>query len=361
MRVTFLLPRYGWQPSGGFRVVYTYASLLAARGCDVSVLHPRRLPEGGWPRAAGVVGRARRAGGRIRDRFLRPRITWADIDPRVRLLYVPEIADRYVPLGDAVIATWWSTAEAALALGPDRGRRFHLIQGHEVWNGADDRVHAAWRAPLHKIFIARWLLELGLQLGISEDATTLIPNGIDAQTFRLERPIEERAAHVAMLYSSEVYKGGALGIAMLERAKQRVPALTAALFGVVPAPHLPPWIAYTRGAAPRELVESIYNRAAVYLCASLSEGWHLPPAEAMACGCALVSSDIGGVRDYATHQQTALLYPAGDIPAGADRLVQLLRDDAERIALARRGRDAIAQFSWERSADQLYALLRVRS
>jgi L-malate glycosyltransferase len=362
MRVTFLLPRYGWQASGGFRVVYTYASLLVQRGCSVSVIHPRRLPPGGWPRAAGAVGRARRAAGRVRDVVLRPRIRWAEIDPRVTMRYVPAIADQYVPPADAVIATWWSTAEAALALSPDRGRRFHLIQGHEIWNGAEERVHAAWRAPLHKIFIARWLLELGLELGIAEDATTLIPNAIDTRTFRVAQPPASRARHIAMLYSTEPYKGGPLGIEMLERAKQRVPDLTAALFGVVRAPRsLPEWIEFTRNATPGELAASIYNRAAVYLCASLSEGWHLPPAEAMACGCAVVSSDIGGVRDYAVQGDTAMLYAPGDVAAGAECLVRLLTDDAARLALAERGRDAIARFSWDRSADELLTVLRERS
>src|SRR5690606_28253673 len=91
MRVTFLLPHYGWHASGGFRVVYTYAGLLAERGHEVSVVHPRRLPAGGWQRPRGVLQHARRAATRVRDIVLRPRLGWVEIDPRVRLLYAPAI------------------------------------------------------------------------------------------------------------------------------------------------------------------------------------------------------------------------------------------------------------------------------
>ena len=358
MRVTFLLPRYGWKPSGGYAVVYTYAGLLAARGHDVCIVHPRRLPPGGWPEPRGIAGRLRRAAGRVRDRMLRPRMNWIAIHERVRMLYVRDLSASHVPDGDALIATWWSTAEAALSLPASKGAPYHLIQGHEVWHGAVDRVHAVWRAPLHKIFIARWLRDHALELGVDPAMTTLIPNAIDPDVFSVHRPIAEREPRVAMLYSNQALKNGALALDMLLRVKKRVPALTATLFGFEPAPPaLPPWIKYVRGATGARLASEVYNRAAVYLCASLSEGWHLPPAEAMACGCALVSSDIGGVADYAFDGDTALLYPPGDAEAGAERIVELLTDDPLRLGIAKRGREKIAEFSWTRSAAQLEAVL----
>lgn len=359
MDVTFLLPKYGWQPSGGFSVVYTYAGLLARSGHRVSVVHPRRLPPGGWPPPVGALGRARRTAAGLRDRVLRPTHRWVAIDPAVRMMYVPGISARHIPDGDAVIATWWSTAEAALALPHTKGRRYHLIQGYEVWSGAEERVHAAWRAPLHKIFIARWLLERALELGVPEPMTTLIPNAVPLDVFRVLRPVSDRPVHVAMLYSSQPYKGGRIGLDILHAVREQVPDLRAVLFGVERRPRgLPDWITYLRSASAEELARDVYNRAAVYLCPSLSEGWHLPPAEAMACGCALVSSDIGGVRDYAADRDTALLYPAGDIGAAAERLVHLLRHPSERVLLANRGRERVGTFTWQRSGAMLEALLQ---
>jgi glycosyltransferase involved in cell wall biosynthesis len=358
MDVTFLLPKYAWQPSGGFSVVYTYAGLLARGGHRVRVVHPRRLPPGGWPPPVGLRGRARRVAARVRDQLLRPAPRWFAVDPAVSMMYVPEISARHVPDGDAVIATWWSTAEAALTLPRSKGRRYHLIQGYEVWSGAEDRVHAAWRAPLHKIFIARWLLDRALDLGVSGSQTTLIPNAVPLNVFRVLRPLADRPMRVAMLYSGQPHKGGRIGLDILHATKERLPDLTAVLFGVERRPRdLPGWITYVRNASAEDLSRDIYNGAAVYLCPSVSEGWHLPPAEAMACGCALVSSDIGGVRDYAVDQDTALLYPAGDTGAAADRLVRLLSDPAGRMLLAERGRERVSTFTWQRSGAMLEALL----
>lgn len=358
MNITFLLPRYGWQPSGGFSVVYTYASFLAARGHDVTVVHPRSLPSGGWPQPSGLYARLHHAAGRLRDRMLRPSLRWADPDPRVRMMYIPEISDAFVPDGDVIIATWWSTAEAALSLSAEKGEQFHLIQGEETWYGAEERVHAAWRAPLHKIFISRWLMERVREVGVPEMMGTVIPNGIDHEVFRVTQPIDNRPARVAMMYSAAPFKGGDIGLEILRRAKDAVPDLRAILFGVGRAPAgLPSWIQYVRGAGRAQLADAVYNRCSVYLCPSLSEGWHLPATEAMACGCAIVTSDIGGVRDYARDEDTALLFPIGDTAAGADRLVALLRNDTRRVELARRAGEVIRNFSWERSGARLAELL----
>lgn len=358
MRISILLPRYPWHPSGGYIVAYRYASELAARGHSLAVLHPRRLPAGGWPAARGVRGKLRRGGARLRDLVARPHVGWSAIDPRVQLLYVPYLSARHVPDADVIIATWWSTVEAALRLPASKGALHHLIQGYEVWHGASERVHAVWRAPVPKIVIATWLIERGLDLGVPRTLMTHVPNAIDPDTFAVQAPIETRPRRVAMLFSRDSMKGGELGLEMLHRAREQLPDLTAFLFGGEPAPSgLPEWITYEHRARPARLAHA-FNGCAVYLCPSLSEGWHLPPAEAMACGCAVVSADIGGVRDYAHEGATAYLYPAGDVQAGAERLTTLLQDEPARVRLARNAVAKIATFSWVRSTDLLESVLQ---
>jgi glycosyltransferase involved in cell wall biosynthesis len=356
MRITFLLPLYGWHPSGGFIVVYTYASLLAERGHDVSVIHSRRPPPD-YPEPVGLPAQLRRWAGAVRDRIARPSHAYARIHPRVVMRYVPDLTTPYVPDADAVIATSWSTAEAALAMPATTGVRHHLIQDYETWYGAVERVNDVWRSPLYKIFIARWLRARALELGVSERMTTVIPNAVCA-VFRIGRPIGARPRRVSMLYSSAPHKGGSAGLEILRRAHSEVPDLEAVLFGAEPAPRrLPAWITYLRSAKAAQLASDVYNQSAVYLCPSLIEGWHLPATEAMACGCAVVSSDNFGVREYATDGETALLYPPGDVGAGARALVAILLDDHRRHALAEKGAARVATLSWERNADTLAAVL----
>lgn len=359
MTITFILPGYPWKPIGGFRVVYEYANHLVARGHEVRVVHPRRLPNWSSPPPPNLYRWLRRKAGQLRDLVLTPSVRWQPIDRRVQMLYVPELTARYVPNADAVFATWWATAELVLEYPSNKGQKFYLIQHYEVWGGPKERVDATWRAPLHKVVIAKWLYEKGLELGVSPMEMCHIPNGIDHSRFKLLEPIESRSPYkIAMMYSDAVWKGATDGLKALQIVKDKFPQIQAILFGVGPRPkRLPRWIEYIHNPQQDVLVRQIYNGCAVYLCPSWTEGWHLPPAEAMACGCAVVSTDIGGVHDYAEHGKTALLSLPKDPEALAENLLRVLEDDNLRVQLAKAGYGRIQEFTWERSTDLLEQFL----
>lgn len=157
---------------------------------------------------------------------------------------------------------------------------------------------------------------------------------------------------VAVMYHPARYKGGEVAIRALELARKEFPRLRAVAFGVFPRPqHLPEWVEYFQSPPEETLVGHIYNGSSLYLCASESEGFGFGPAEAMACGCAVVSTDIGGVREYAEHEITALLCPPRNPGALADGILRLIDDRPLRLALARSGHKRIQQFDWERSTD----------
>lgn len=357
MRITFVLPSWALKPSGGARVVYQYASGLVGRGHDVTVVHaaflepwqyPHRLSLHREPKvvARGVVDIA---GGRPAGP------EWQEVDPAVRLEYVRTLSPAHVPDGDVVVATAWRTAESVARYPSAKGAGHYLIQHYETWDAPKWRVDHTWRAPLTKIVIAGWLADVGRELGVD---TVRIANGIDHDRFRLTRPIEGRPPRVAMMWSPAPVKGGADGIAALTAAKAQEPALEAVLFGVRPRPaDLPAWIDYRHNPSQSELVDDIYNASSVYLCPSLAEGWHLPPAEAMACGNALVSTSIGGVRDYARHGETALLAAIGDVDRLTEQVVRLCQHEDERSRLAHAGNRLIGAFTWERAVDSFETLL----
>jgi glycosyltransferase involved in cell wall biosynthesis len=274
------------------------------------------------------------------------------------MLYVADPAAERVPDGDAVIATAWQTAEYVAGYPAKKGRKFYLIQHYETWSGPRDRVDATWRAPMKKIVIAKWLAAKGLELGVPFEDMVHIPNGIDHARFRLVSPVETRPPRAAMLWSALEWKGAAHGLRAAELARAERPGFEAILFGTGPAPGgLPAWAAYFRDPPQQDLVERIYNGCSIYLCPSLTEGWPLPPAEALACGCALVASDIGGVRDYAEHEVTALLSPAGEPQAMAANILRLIADEGLRRRLAEAGRERIAGFTWPKSTDLMEAAL----
>lgn len=350
MRVTFLLPGYPWRPVGGFRVVYEYANSLVARGHSVAVVHPRRLPYYRAPAPSRFGTRLRLQAGRIRNVLAKPKVRWSPIDQRVAMLYVPDLAERHLPDGEAVVATAWQTAEYVAGCPRSKGAKFYLIQSYETWSGPQGRVDATWRADVKKIVIARWLYEKGLELGVPPADMIHIPNGIDHSRYRVSKPVEDRGAAVAMMASPLELKGTDHGLRAMEAARRQSPELRALLFGTGREPKgLRTWMTYFRDPPQTFLVEHIYNASSIYLCPSRTEGWALPAAEAMACGCALVAMDNGGVRDYAEHGVTALLSAAGDTAALAENLRILLADSAARVRLALAGSRRIQDFTWQRS------------
>jgi glycosyltransferase involved in cell wall biosynthesis len=273
---------------------------------------------------------------------------WFTMEPSVRLLCVPSLAERFVPDGDAVIATAWETAEWVNRYPASKGRRFYLIQHLETWNGPEERVYATWKLPLQKIVISKWLAEIAQNLG---EAATFIPYGMDTHTFRIETPSESRSAsQLMMLYHNNEWKGCAEGLEALSLVRKTDPSTRAILFGVPSRPEtLPDWIEYHQSPSP-DLLRELYNRAAIFVAPSRTEGWGLTGCEALLCGAALVATDIDGHREFAFHGQTALTSPARSPVALANNILRLMNDHQLRSRLAKGGGDFVRQLTWERAS-----------
>ena len=292
LRITFLLPRTGGKPIGGFKVTYEYANYLASQGHIVSVVHPIIFRVDQPLRTFKPKARVRAI-----LRYFELKITrgyrpdgWFRIDPKVKLLWVPSLAARHIPDGDVVIATAWETAEWVPSYPASKGRRFYLIQHLETWGGLPERTLATWKAPLQKIAIAGWLQRHAAEMG---ESAYLIPNGLDFRSFRLTRPPEERDRHkILMLHHQLEWKGSADGLAAFAIAQAAIPELRLTLFGIFPRPDdLPEDIVYHHRPS-QETINELYNEAAIFVGPSWLEGWGLPPAEALMCGAA-----IGGHGD----------------------------------------------------------------
>ena len=210
---------------------------------------------------------------------------------------------------------------------------------------------------MHKVVSSAWLQEIGLQLG-ERERLTHIPYGVELDTFRLLAPPAERnPLRVGMLAHHWPFKGMEYGIEALRLVRDEFPKLDAVAFGAGPRPpSLPAWINYVQNPTREQLVQ-LYNSLAIFLHTSIAEGWGLTGAEAIACGCALVAADSGGVRDYAVEGKTALLVPPRDSASLAAGTITLIQDDRLRLELSSTGLQAIQAFTWDRAANRMEALL----
>lgn len=91
------------------------------------------------------------------------------------------------------------------------------------------------------------------------------------------------------------------------------------------------------------------RRADLYALSSRREGFPMALAEAMACGLPAVAFDLpSGPRDIIRAGVDGLLVPNGDIPALAEVLASLMRDDDRRVAMSQAAPDVLNRFGVER-------------
>lgn len=104
-----------------------------------------------------------------------------------------------------------------------------------------------------------------------------------------------------------------------------------------------------------ELV-ALYSAATVFAYPSLAEGFGLPVAEAMACGCPVLTSDVSSLPEIAG--DAALRVDPTAEAAIRDGLERLLGDPAERRERATAGIARARAFTWERYGRELLEIYR---
>jgi glycosyltransferase involved in cell wall biosynthesis len=102
---------------------------------------------------------------------------------------------------------------------------------------------------------------------------------------------------------------------------------------------------------------ALYSGAAFFAYPSLYEGFGLPIVEALACGTPVLTADNSCLPEAGG--PGAIYVQAEDVTSMAEGIVRLATDDALRRQLAQAGRAHAAQFTWERSAQQLLAAYRM--
>lgn len=353
MIINFVLPgRSIRHPIGGYKVVYEYANGLAKRGHQVNVIHPLSRPQERPQHTDKLKEYCKYA---MSSLFGIPGLKWFQISPKVNMITVPSPEEKYIPRADVIIATAWQTAEWAAGYSLAKGEKSYLIMDFYPWLAPKARLEATWRGAFKKVAISHWLYEKVIQAGGKN--TEVIPIGIDHQTFRLFADLGDRPQRVTMLFSPVAYKASKDGLCALEICKKHYPNLEATFFGTTsPFREIPGWVAYEKNVSMGKLAQ-LFNQSRIYLCSSLAEGFAFPPAEAMACGCAVVSTDCGGIREYAENEVTALLSSPRDPEALAQNLLRVLRDQNLCMRLARKGNEIIKTFTWNKAVDKMEAFL----
>lgn len=203
---------------------------------------------------------------------------------------------------------------------------------------------------------SRQMLDL---LAVSaRDRTRRMHNGADhileipAAAGTLSRLGLEAGRYVLLFGSGKAYKnnrvvfdalaGDARGLRLVVVGPDR---------GVLEAAGLsPPADTLFVGKCDDAVLRALYEDACALLFPSRTEGFGLPPVEAMLCGCPAIVTPAGAIPEVC---RDAVLYADVDDPASWRDALDALADPATRAAKVAAGRALAARYTWRAAGRQL--------
>lgn len=343
LKINFLLfnPALG----GGDRVVSIYAKYLKERGHEITItaLKPADV------RLRHKMTYFLRTGVVLKPGFSAAHYNNAGINLNI-IEGQDTLTDENIPDADILISTLWLTAEWAMAMRPSKGAKAYFVQGHEVFpHFPKDRVQATYRAPFDKIVVSKWL-ERTMRDEYGSPAIARVPNTADTTQFHASpRPKNEQPC-VGFLYADSWVKGVETTTKAIAKIRKRYPDLRIVSFGAsspnsqVPLPqgcefHYKP---------PQEKIREVYAQCDLWLCGSRVEGFHLPPMEAMACRCPVVSTAVGGPEDVIENGRQGYIVPIDDADALAEKAICVLEaSDDEWRQMSDAAYETATRYTWD--------------
>jgi glycosyltransferase involved in cell wall biosynthesis len=240
-----------------------------------------------------------------------------------RMLYGRVVVKRLARRQDAIIAVSENTAR-------DLGRFFGL--GRErvrvVWNGIDPvRFQPGDAAAARAQAAARWQLDRPFFLYVS----------------RLEHPAKNHVRLIEAFSRFKAATGSDWLLALGGSDWHGAEAIHAAAAASAVARDIR-FLGFVEDASLPEL----YRAAATFVYPSLFEGFGFPPVEAMACGCPVISSARGSLREVVA--DAARIVEPEDVADLAQALEVLATDATVRQRLQAAGYVNARRFDWDRNA-----------
>ncbi|GAB2449330.1 glycosyltransferase family 4 protein [Nocardioides hungaricus] len=326
MRVAVVTPRFPPDPGGMEQYAAWVARTMRDRGHEVVVVTTGRRAGRSTYQGLPVV----RLGTWLTVSNTPVNPLWA-IQLR-RLLRGVDVVNAHAPVpGLADLAAYLSPAPVVLTYHSGSlakgGRVDPLLRGYE-------------RVVLPRVFRrSRALVAVSpVSLAHATGRATLIPPGVDGTLFHpAGEPRESRVLYVGRVEQSSRWKGLHVLVDALPRLRERLPRVRLEVVGdgddVVPLQKRAADLGVAdvvdwAGRLDHADLPARYRRAGVTVLPSLteSESFGMALAEALACGCPVVGSAVGGIPFVVRDGVDGRLVPPGDAAALADALGDVLTD-----------------------------------
>jgi len=338
LNIAFVLPGTG--SSGGVRCTVIAANHLLSRGHRVRILYRRAssqlLPT--LRQCYQAVIHPQQANW-LQD-FTGPTTSFAELTPE---LFAP---------GELVVGVGMWAAGAIAKVDPQHNPRLQYLHGLTPW--MSELMQQALPLAIPKIAVSS-TVAAGAQAYGGGAVLAVIGNGIDCSEYYACQPEVERNG-IGTIFAAHPAKDPATILATLQQLKLSLPFIPQYVFG---SGRRPPQLTrrqYWRLPTIKQ-ARNLYSRAMIWILGSRSEGFPAPPLEAMACGCAVITTDCGGVSDYMINGKNGFVVPVGDVEAIVANVKLLVRDSDLRRQIVDEGRKTVNNLNWKATIDKLEAVL----
>lgn len=275
-------------------------------------------------------------------------------------------------LSYAVMASY--AGAAALLIKFLRGKPYVLNLQSGTMDTPDYQKIIWWFLPFYKKIhtsaavvhvISDYLKNRALSLGVAENKIKIIPNGIDLAKFqflnikrdpwrvisvaRLEKVKGVKYLIEAMPQVWEKFPQAELLIAGDGSQKSGLENLTEQL-GIAGSVNF-------LGMVNHEQLPTLLNSGSIFICPSLAEGQGIAILEAMACGLAVVGTNVGGIPDLIRDKFNGLLVNPANPMALAEAINFLLENFDFRNELITNSQPLIKKYDWSNLAKEIKLLI----
>ncbi|MDI3257369.1 MAG: glycosyltransferase family 4 protein [Kyrpidia sp.] len=281
-----------------------------------------------------------------------------EYDVRVPVIRVPDLTPESLPQADVFIPNFYTTVMPAYQ--SRKGRVVRLSNGYEpLWVPDKQEAEQTYRLPVPILAISR-ILQRQIRQATGRPSYLVQP-GVDSSVFRRYPEVPRRRNRIFFIYRAEshgyFYKGSADFFRAMERVHQVVPDVELVMVStdrVDIQTDLPFQLA--KADTDREMA-LLYASSDLFVSASWFEALCLPALEAMACGTPVVTTDSGGVRDFAVPGENCLMVPPRSPELMARAILRVLGNDILRERLRSAGLRTAARWTWQRFYRQVDAAL----
>jgi len=371
--VAFILPgppvKY---PAGGYDIVFRLAHSLNVEGIRstvIFVLEKSQISKTIFKQVAYYLVNTFFKGKRFsilyhNYNFFAKRILNVDYDFGILKntdLYLLEKVEEVKFNSKIVIATAWQTAYFVRDLATKREfKPLYLVQNSEddpSFSGElSNYAKQTYDFSFHKIVINKKVYDR-----FASENPSFFHVGIDTKFYKYSGSIQKSENFVMFPFRKGESKGFKYAIETIRKLLQFGNEIKFLAFGDVNKNDIPDELEqsieyYYRPT--RMVLRDLYNKAKVFVLPSLVEGMSSPPLEAMACGCAVVVTDNGGINEYIKDGVNGLICPIRDSDCLASKVRYLFENDKIRIDIAKNGLATSQEYTMDNMSNNFITIIR---